>query len=440
MNPVARTLARVLLDSSWTASDLAARILATLPPGCIPPAQANALVAEILAVHRRPHSVRPGALAGDITQLREFDAAYARAREAGIPWKPQPVRLIPTRMALTAWPSGPSLPDEAAVSAWLRLPLNEIAWLADTQHRNRRETGALQPYHATSVPRRQGPPRLIEAPNSLLKTVQRRINTLPIALGSHPAAHGFVPGRSPLTHAQNHVGQRRVLTIDLRDFFTHITARRVFGLLFTAGYPEEVAHLIAGLSTTATSIGDLARMPAGGSRDQRTLLRARLREPHLPQGSPSSPAWSNAICYRLDRRLSGLAASLGAHYSRYADDLTFSGDQLPDLAVITEIIRNEGFAPNPAKTRNLGRGQQQRVTGVVVNDRPNTPRREYEQLKAILHDAATNGAEQANRLGVANFADHLRGRIEWVAHLNPVRGRKLLATYAEIAFSGTESP
>ncbi|MDO5682157.1 MAG: reverse transcriptase family protein [Propionibacteriaceae bacterium] len=295
--------------------------------------------------------------------------------------------------------------------------------------------GATGPLCATWAPRRVGPPRLIEAPNSLLKRIQRRIASLPRELGAHEAAYGFVRGRSAIDHARLHVGQRRVLTVDLRDFCTHITARRLFGLLITAGYAEGVAYLIAGLSTTATSIAVLSRMPAGGRVEDRYAQRARLREAHLPQGSPSSPAWSNAVCFSLDRRLTGLAASLGATYSRYADDLTFSGDRVPRLDLVAAIVTEEGFALNPGKSRNLGRGRRQQVTGVVVNDRPNAPRDEYERLRAILHDADRNGAQHANRAGVPDFAAHLAGRINWVRQLNPERGRRLAEAYARIDFT-----
>lgn len=288
---------------------------------------------------------------------------------------------------------------------------------------------------STWVPRRTGPPRLIEAPNSLLKRVQRRNATVPRALGAHESAYGFIAGRSAIDHALLHVGHRRVLTVDLRDFFTHITARRLFGLLVSAGYPEAVAYLIAGLSTTATPIAVLSRMPPGGRVDERYAQRARLREPHLPQGSPSSPAWSNAICFSLDRRLAGLATHIGATYSRYADDLTFSGDRVPDLGVIGAIVTAEGFALNPAKSRSRGRGRRQQVTGVVVNDRPNVPREEYARLRAILHDAESHGAARANRASIPDFAAHLWGRINWVTQLNPERGRRLAEAYARIDFT-----
>ncbi len=395
---VARALALALLRTDWTEPELRLAASGVLPEWPHRAVWVHRIVRGVLKVHPRPHGLRPRGLAADLETLDVF--------------------------------------DEAAVSAWLRLPPGELAWLADNQHRHRRHReGPLLPYRATWVPRRSGPPRLIEAPNSLLKRIQRRIATLPRALGAHDSAYGFVTGRSAVDHARLHVGQRRVLTVDLRDFFTSITARRVFGLLVTAGYPEAVAYLLAGLSTTATPVAVLSRMPGGVRGEERYAQRARLREAHLPQGSPSSPAWSNAVCFSLDRRMAGLAAGVGATYSRYADDLTFSGDRVPSLDLVTAIVAAEGFALNPTKSRNVGRGRQQRVTGVVVNDRPNVPRKEYERLRAILHDASRNGAARANRTGEPDFAAHLRGRIEWVAQLNPERGNRLAEAYARIDFT-----
>ncbi|WP_425309185.1 reverse transcriptase family protein [Ammonicoccus fulvus] len=432
---VARAVALAFLRTDWTEPALRVAAREVLPEWPHRAVWVHRIVRGVLEVHPRPHGLRPRGLAAVLETLPVFDEARGRCRGAGVTWKPTQPTLTPTAMAARAW-QVPALPDEAALSAWLRLPPGELAWLADNQHRHRRHPqGPLHPYRATWVPRRSGPPRLIEAPNSLLKRVQRRLATLPRALGAHDSAYGFVSGRSAVDHARLHVGQRRVLTVDLRDFFTSITARRVFGLLVAAGYPEAVAYLVAGLSTTATSIAALSGMPPGGRAEERYAQRARLREAHLPQGSPSSPAWSNAVCFSLDRRMAGLADSVGATYSRYADDLTFSGDRVPALNVVAAIVAAEGFALNPTKSRNLGRGRRQQVTGVVVNERPNVPREEYQKLRAILHDARRNGAAQANRAGVPDFAAHLAGRINWIRQLNPERGNRLAEAYARIDFT-----
>ena len=111
----------------------------------------------------------------------------------------------------------------------------------------------------------------------------------------HAAAHGFVPGRSVHTFAALHPGQAALVRLDLRAFFTSITAGRIYGLFRTAGYPEPVAHTLTALCTTRTPHAVSGRI--------------EHRTPHLPQGAPTSPALANLVAFRLDRRLTGLAAA-----------------------------------------------------------------------------------------------------------------------------------
>ncbi|MDQ3466287.1 MAG: hypothetical protein M3500_16735 [Actinomycetota bacterium] len=124
---------------------------------------------------------------------------------------------------------------------------------------------------------------------------------------------------------------------------------------------------------------------------------------------------------------------MGATYTRYADDLTFSGG--PEVgrranrivASIRRIIEEEGFLLNNGKTRVQPRDGRQTVTGIVVNDKPNVARDDYERLCATLHNAALTGAQAQNRSGHPDFRAHLLGRIAWVEALNPARGRRLRA-------------
>src|SRR6185437_1264400 len=169
----------------------------------------------------------------------------------------------------------------------------------------------------------------------------------------------------------------------------------------------------------------------------RFRLGRQLATPHLPQGAPTSPALANLAAFRLDRRLSGLAARNGLRYSRYADDLTFSGGRLRRgwaglEALVGEIARSEGFALNPAKSTLRTAAARQQVCGIVVNAAPNAPRAEYDRLKAILHNAARHGPASQ---GLSGRTAELQGRIAWVASLNPARGDKLKRRYAQIDWS-----
>jgi RNA-directed DNA polymerase len=167
-------------------------------------------------------------------------------------------------------------------------------------------------------------------------------------------------------------------------------------------------------------------------------LGRRLATPHLPQGAPTSPALANLVAHRLDRRLAGLARSVGATYSRYADDLVLSGDRelqrrlRATRAAVAAIVADEGFVLHPEKSQLMHRAGRQRVCGMVVNVAPNLAREEFDRLRAILHDAATHGPERANRAGLPNFRAHLTGRVAWAASLNPARGVRLRAQLAAI--------
>jgi RNA-directed DNA polymerase len=167
-------------------------------------------------------------------------------------------------------------------------------------------------------------------------------------------------------------------------------------------------------------------------------LGERLATPHLPQGAPTSPVLANLCAHRLDCRLAGLADAEGAHYSRYADDIVFSGGRRLHAhaagmrRIVEEIVRAEGFRLNPHKSQLMSRAGRQRICGIVVNDRPNAPRRDYDRLRALLHDAELHGPAAANRAGVPDLRAHLLGRISWVEALNPARGPALRRRLARI--------
>ena len=136
---------------------------------------------------------------------------------------------------------------------------------------------------------------------------------------------------------------------------------------------------------------------------------------------------------KLDKRLLGVAAKLGLTYTRYADDLTFSGGaDLAGkigwlLAKVRHVAQEEGFAVNEKKTRVMRRSAAQTVTGVVVNDKPSVSRDELRRLRAILHRAKTEGLDAQNREGRPNFRAWLAGKIAFVSMVRPDTGAKLKA-------------
>lgn len=327
----------------------------------------------------------------------------------------------------------PHLRTPAELAEWLQLPVGKVAWLTCRFCENRRPQSAQEAhYHFRWVRKRSGGHRLIESPKRTLRRVQQQIlREILDRVPAHPAAHGFVRGRSIVTNARPHVGKRVVIKFDLDNFYPAVRQSRVVAIFRSLGYSREAALWLARLTTSAAP-GSL-KLPLGESA---SIWRYLPR--HLPQGASTSPALANLSAYGLDVRLAGLAAKYHVSYTRYADDLTFSGDArfIPALRefipLVRQVIRSEGFRVNRVKRRVVRANQRQTVTGVVVNEKPNVSRQDYDRLKAILHNCVKFGPASQNRDGDADFAAHLRGRIGHVLHLNPPRGRKLLALFARI--------
>jgi hypothetical protein len=326
---------------------------------------------------------------------------------------------------------------------FLGLDAGGLAWFADARGWERTVADEpLRHYRYRWSPKASGGVRLIEEPKPILKFFQHRLlrDVLDV-IPPHPAAHGFRAGHSVLTHAQVHAGQAAVLRFDLEAFFTSVPAGRVYGLFRTAGYAEAVAHSLTALVTNAVprAVWRAAPLPDDSAAlDAHRRLGRHLAGAHLPQGAPTSPAIANLVAFGLDRRLHGLAESVGARYSRYADDLTFSGRHhlwrnAPDLGrLVATIVDEEGFRLNPAKTTRRAAGERQLVTGLVVNIRPNVRRRDYDALKATVHNAVRTGGAAQNLDGHPDFRASLAGRIAWLEHVHPAHGASVRAEFERI--------
>jgi hypothetical protein len=329
------------------------------------------------------------------------------------------------------------------VSAWLELDDGALSWLAD---RKGLERGAaaepLRHYRRTWVARGARLPRLLEAPKPRLKAIQRRILAEVLnPIRVHDAAHGFVPGRSVLTHAALHAGKALVVRFDLEAFFTNVATWRALSVFRAAGYPREVAAVLLGLCTTRTPEPVLREAPwpeTPALAPQRFFLQRRLADWHLPQGAPTSPALANLGAWELDLRLAAFATRRGLVYSRYADDLVFSGERGVGVGALTGFVsgvaRDEGFRINASKTRVMRAHEQQRVTGVVVNVKPNVARADFDVLKAVLHRCRCDGVRSEAPGSLADFRATLQGRISWVRHLSRARGDKLQRAFDALAW------
>lgn len=340
---------------------------------------------------------------------------------------PKPLRGIERPM----WPGVGQLAEDLGVSVpglW-RLT-RSASW-------QRQAPLGQQHYRCELLPKRSGGWRLLEVPEPYLRHLQRRVlDRLLAHVPVHEAACAYVRGRSVADHARAHAGQAVLLKFDLQDFFATVRASRVHAAFATLGYSEPVARALARLCTTATPEPVLERLRDEGGLSWMQSLR--LRDAHLPQGAPTSAALANLCAFRLDVRIAALARSFGARYTRYADDIVLSGDA--DLlraadrieARIGAFALDEGFALNHRKTRRVTRARRQQVCNIVVNERPNLPRAEFDRLKAQLHLCATRGAAAQNRAGLPDWEQHLRGRVAWVQQLNPDKARRLHRLLAAI--------
>lgn len=346
------------------------------------------------------------------------------------------------------WPSPaaqswavPPIETANALAQWLRLSLGELEWFADLKAiASAKSDSRLSHYRYRVLAKDSGSIRLIEAPKQRLRQIQRKIlaeilNRIP----AHPAVHGFVCGRSIKTFAAPHVARPVVLRMDIRDFFPSIIGARVQALFRTAGYPETIADLLGGLCTNSAPRAvwkdALLQKSSSGALHE---IRDLYRRPHLPQGAPTSPALANLCFYRADSRLSGLAQAVGATYTRYADDLAFSGDHAFEQRVerfskhVAAILLEEGFAVNHRKTRIMRQGVRQYLAGTVVNQRVNIVRTDFDELKAILTNCVRFGQVNQNRAAHSDFRAHLNGRVGFVESINPHRGAKLRRIFERI--------
>jgi hypothetical protein len=340
--------------------------------------------------------------------------------------------------AALAWDL-PDLTTAGDLSRWLSVRPTELDWFADLKALATEPR--LHHYRYRVRMKRSGGVRLIESPKPELKELQRRILVgILDRVPPHPAAHGFVPGRSVVTFAAPHASRRVVLRLDLDNFFPAFPGARVQAVFRTLGYPEPVADRLGGICSNASPLWLWKERPlefdSGSWREARTLYTRR----HLPQGAPTSPALANITAYHLDCRLAGLARTASAVYTRYADDLAFSGDtnfaRVVDrfAAHAAAIALEEGFGVNHHKTRILRPGTRQSLAGIVINSHPAVRRADRERLEAILTNCVRYGPVSQNREGIPDFRAHLEGRIGYVEMVNRAHGERLRRIFRAIPF------
>lgn len=434
---LASALAATMTQSTWLEPEISQRsvdLLGKQRPWI------EALVKRVLVHYpSRPQQRR---LAAFILQDQGFVKACSKYNLIIKQWPVEPTLFSP--LAFAADLDLPKLAKIDELADWLGVAIRHLVWYADCRGLcSKSDNPRLMHYHFRILHKRFGSVRLIEAPKRRIKSLQRLI--LDGILGhipTHPAAQGFRIGTSICTFATPHVNQRVLLKLDLQDFFPSISYARVNAVFRSVGYPECVAELLAGIctNTAPTKIWEELNQFRDVQAKSESLLQAihRYSKPHLPQGAPTSPALANLCAFKLDCRLAALARTAGATYTRYADDLAFSG---PDefrrsvrsfSALASSIVLEEGFRVNFRKTRIMPSGVKQKLAGLVINSHLNVSRRDFDELKAILTNCLRSGPASQNRAAHCNFRHHLLGRISFIAMVSPSRGQKLRAIFDRI--------
>lgn len=270
-------------------------------------------------------------------------------------------------------------------------------------------------YRDKEIPKRNGKIRILRIPDALLKHVQKRIAQRVLKhLGAHANATGFVDGLSIADNALPHVHQPVVASCDIKNCFPGVPARAVWRALERdlAGFNGHTVSPIA----------------------IRWLAQLCCAHGGLPIGAPTSPALLNRVLFDVDAALAGKAASMQCRYTRYADDLCFSGpdDCIKLIGHAARLLRRFSLELDPDKTNVFRRGRRQMVTGLCVNDGINIPRARRRLLRAALHRAKAIEAAQSRGIatdalptptlnGKELNAHMLQGHVAWQAFIRRKR-------------------
>ena len=217
------------------------------------------------------------------------------------------------------------------------------------------------------------------------------------------AATAFMPGKSLYDHVTCHQGKKTVVALDLKDFFRNVRYCHIYDVFYSLGYSNAVSTMLARLCTYKKS---------------------------LPQGAPTSPMLSNMAFERIDSMLQGYCMRRGITYTRYADDMTFSGDNIK-VGLLMRHVRfliRGNYTLNEEKTKIMGRGNAQYVTGVVVNQFAQVPREYRNRIRQEVYYIRRNGLEYhfchtripkvwINKPEI--YLNHLIGKVNYVLQINP---------------------
>lgn len=293
------------------------------------------------------------------------------------------------------------------LALFLGIPRNKLTYLLYKK-------GIDKCYYTFSIDKKNGGKRIINAPCSELKTIQKilakALYEYQISIFQNEniklnISHGFVKNKSIFTNAQIHINKKYVFNIDLKNFFESFHFGRVLGY-FEKNKFFEFSHEVAIIIAQLTCF-----------------------EGKLPQGAPSSPIITNLICQILDFRLLNIARAFRLDYTRYADDLTFSTndknfiDKYNNFYLsIKKEIQKFGFSINEQKMHLQYKDSRQTVTGLVVNKKTNIHREYYRLTKAMALSQYKNNSFIIN--GEKGNLNQLNGRFAFINQIDRWNNKK----------------
>ncbi len=292
------------------------------------------------------------------------------------------------------------------LSQVLDVPVQRLYMLSQNDNPNakHRKKRHYRNYHRVILQREQaGKIRVLNVPNACLKLVQRRIlNRFLYRLQVSAYASAYVCGKSLRDNAAPHIGQEMIVKLDVSQFFDHIDDDMVFLVMRQLD-----------LSDAATSL----------------LTHLCVCQGRLPQGAPTSPYLANLVMKPFDEKVGAWCAARGIRYTRYCDDMTFSGDRdaIGDSGLIPyvrKMLRRFGFTLNAQKTAVISSSQQQRVTGVVVNEKARVSRSERRALRQEVYFCRKFGVQESlQRRGDSTapetYLRRLLGRLGFAVQIDP---------------------
>lgn len=283
-------------------------------------------------------------------------------------------------------------------------------------------------YHQVVLPKKDGGVRILQVPNKKLKRLQRNLLQYFQHAEISSCAAAYVKGRTIKEQAMQHVNSKLVVKLDIENFFGSITYQKVFDSV------DEALN-------RSPLIGPYHKMNAQPNLKLRKynselswfVAKACTLNGSLPQGAPTSPMLSNMVFLPLDKAICYYCKDHGINYTRYSDDMIFSGDFHPFelISFIRKLLLRNGYILNENKIVVAGRGKQQKITGVVVNQKPQADRKYRREIRQDIYYIGKYGLEEhLLKKGVLikedQIAEHmvkelqkLIGRIAFVLQIDP---------------------